>query len=69
MLNLTASTRDVAAYKRALLRDPCAYCNARANVLDHITPRRWSRGEGWQNLVGACFTAVVAPIVGTGGGA
>lgn len=42
------------AYKRAVLRDPCAYCGGAATVLDHIRSRREGGRSGWLNLAAAC---------------
>lgn len=45
-----------AAYKRALYLDPCAYCHAPAQHLDHITPRSVGGTAQWDNLTPACPT-------------
>jgi hypothetical protein len=40
---------------RALLRgDPCAYCGAKCEQLDHITPRARGGGDLVDNLTAAC---------------
>lgn len=42
-------------YKRALLRDPCAYCGRHgADVLDHIVARARGGENRWTNYTGAC---------------
>lgn len=48
------TTRDVAEYRRALLADPCAYCDATAQVLDHIEPRARGGRREPSNETGAC---------------
>jgi 5-methylcytosine-specific restriction endonuclease McrA len=41
-------------WSRVLLRDPCAYCGAASQAIDHVVPRR--HGGQWHpdNTVGAC---------------
>lgn len=46
--------RDVAAYKRALLADPCVYCGRAADVLDHIVPSAAGGENDWPNLAPSC---------------
>lgn len=47
--------REVAAYRRVLRNDPCAYCGSeKGGALDHIVPRSEARSSGWRNLTGAC---------------
>lgn len=46
--------RTVADYKRALRCDPCAYCGAPSNALDHIVPRSAGGPDDWTNRAGAC---------------
>jgi 5-methylcytosine-specific restriction endonuclease McrA len=48
------SPRDIAAYKVSLNSDPCAYCNERGALLDHITPKALGGGDGWHNRIAAC---------------
>lgn len=45
---------DAISYGEMLLRDPCSYCGAPTEQIDHIQP--FSRGgpNGWENLTGAC---------------
>lgn len=37
-------------------RDPCVYCLAAANTIDHIVPIARGGGSGHDNLVAACRT-------------
>ena len=37
-----------------VLSDPCSYCGAPADELDHITPVAVGGDGGWSNLTGAC---------------
>lgn len=48
------SQRDLAAYKKLLLGDPCAYCGAPSTVLDHVQARKRGGANDWTNLVGLC---------------
>lgn len=41
-------------YGRLLLGDPCAYCGAPAEVLDHIDAMRDGGSHGFENLTGCC---------------
>lgn len=41
-------------YGRALLADPCAYCDQVSEQLDHILSASRGGGNGWDNLTGAC---------------
>jgi 5-methylcytosine-specific restriction endonuclease McrA len=34
--------------------DPCAYCGAPADTIDHIDPLAWGGNNGWENLTAAC---------------
>jgi hypothetical protein len=36
------------------MRDPCVYCGARADGLDHIVPRSRRGSDEWQNRAPAC---------------
>lgn len=41
--------------EKAILRlDPCAYCGAKCQHLDHIEPRSQGGPDGWDNLTAAC---------------
>lgn len=42
------------AYKRAMRLDPCCYCGAPVEHLDHIIPRSRRGDDDWSNLTGAC---------------
>jgi 5-methylcytosine-specific restriction endonuclease McrA len=42
------------SYGLLLLGDPCAYCSARAVVLDHVQPQVSGGPHDAGNLVGAC---------------
>jgi 5-methylcytosine-specific restriction endonuclease McrA len=53
-ITLTVTPSDVAAYKLSLLTDPCAYCDAQAQVLDHVVPKARGGGDRWDNRAGAC---------------
>ena len=57
------TVREVAEYKRALRRDPCAYCGKRfwpvpdgimPPVLDGIVARSRGGSHAWDNLTLAC---------------
>jgi 5-methylcytosine-specific restriction endonuclease McrA len=37
-----------------LISDPCVYCGAASEVLDHIEPRVRGGSNHWSNLTGAC---------------
>lgn len=39
-----------------LIADPCAYCGAPADVLDHVVSRRRGGGNDWGNLAPACWS-------------
>ena len=48
---------EAKAYSRILADDPCAYCGAEMEEIDHIVPRPQWEGEGWNdwsNLSAAC---------------
>lgn len=51
---LTVKSYDVTAYKRSLRADPCAYCGADAEALDHIEPKDNGGEDGWANRTAAC---------------
>lgn len=42
-------------WRAILLGDPCVYCGAPADGLDHIQPRALGGGNGWINRAPACF--------------
>lgn len=46
--------RQVVAYRRSFLLDPCAYCGAPSTQLDHITPRSRGGDDAWDNRAGTC---------------
>lgn len=52
----TASSRVLGGYLRALRGDPCAYCGARSEALDHVHPRDSGGDNSWENLTGACHS-------------
>lgn len=41
-------------YRRALRRDPCAYCGGESAALDHIDPRSAGGVDGVENRTAAC---------------
>lgn len=51
---ITTSPAAIGAYKSALRRDPCSYCGAPADVLDHVTAQRDGGPDRWWNLTAAC---------------
>jgi hypothetical protein len=42
------------AWKSILRADPCAYCDARSEDIDHIKARSKGGADIWTNWVGAC---------------
>ena len=65
LLNITLepSPLDIAAYKRALRRDPCAYCGTtesslnprrRSRGVDHIEPVCSGGADDWTNMTSCC---------------
>jgi hypothetical protein len=51
--------RDPKAWEyvdRALQYDPCSYCGAPAETIDHIDPLSRGVNNGWENLTAACGT-------------
>lgn len=46
--------RALGAYRAVLMADPCAYCGASAECLDHITPMASGGGHDWQNITATC---------------
>lgn len=46
--------RLLGAYYAALRLDPCAYCGATADHIDHITPRNRDGENHWENYTAAC---------------
>lgn len=48
------SPRNVGDYKAAMRRDPCVYCGARAECLDHIDPKARGGANTWANLAPSC---------------
>jgi 5-methylcytosine-specific restriction endonuclease McrA len=55
-ITLTAepTSRSSAAYCRAMRADPCAYCGAPSQALDHIVPRSDGGSNDWTNRTGVC---------------
>lgn len=53
VFNVTPFSDDV-AYRRALRRDPCAYCSAPAAAVDHIEPRCAGGADVWENRTATC---------------
>ena len=49
-----AATTETGIYIAALKEDPCAYCGAPAEQLDHIDPRSRGGADAWDNLTPAC---------------
>jgi hypothetical protein len=41
-------------WRRVLLRDPCVYCGAKPESLDHIQPLAHGGANGWPNRAPAC---------------
>lgn len=52
----TQTPRDIAAYKRAMLADPCSYCGTPSQARDHIVPRTEGGPDDWTNRAGACHS-------------
>jgi 5-methylcytosine-specific restriction endonuclease McrA len=46
---------ETLAYPAVLLRDPCSYCGAPANSVDHVTPLSGGGLDNWENLTAACM--------------
>lgn len=44
----------VSEYRSAMAGDPCAYCGALGEVLDHIEPVGRGGANHWSNLTAAC---------------
>lgn len=42
------------AWRAVLLKDPCVYCGAPANGLDHIRPASRRGADDWENRAPAC---------------
>jgi 5-methylcytosine-specific restriction endonuclease McrA len=42
------------SYPAILLGDPCSYCGAPAEHIDHIVPLRRGGSGDWDNLTAAC---------------
>jgi 5-methylcytosine-specific restriction endonuclease McrA len=45
---------DLDAWARILRNDPCAYCGAPTEHLDHIVPVAEGGEQRWTNLTAAC---------------
>lgn len=45
---------DTQEYVAALIRDPCAYCDAAATGVDHIVPLKSDGTDRWDNLTACC---------------
>lgn len=48
------SRADEFAYRAAMRRDPCAYCWAASDTLDHIRPRSRGGANHSDNFAGIC---------------
>ena len=46
--------RDEVAYRRAMRRDPCAFCGLPSQALDHIVPAKDGGADDWTNRAGIC---------------
>lgn len=46
--------REMGEYGAVLMADPCAYCTAASEALDHIEPLSRGGATIWQNLAGVC---------------
>lgn len=46
--------RTARPYVAVLLSDPCSYCGARCEVIDHIEPVSRGGVGAWENLTAAC---------------
>ncbi|KPC63812.1 hypothetical protein ADL27_61320 [Streptomyces sp. NRRL F-6602] len=44
------------AYVQIIANDPCAYCGAPADTIDHIIPVAAGGGGEWGNLAPACLS-------------
>lgn len=51
---LEPCTRDSLDYKEILKADPCAYCGAPCEHIDHIVPVIVGGSNQWENLTAAC---------------
>ena len=54
MIGVELSRGAMRAYKASLRRDPCAYCGAPAEEIDHIVSRADGGPDDWTNWVGLC---------------
>jgi hypothetical protein len=45
---------DAEGYIKSMRCDPCAYCGAPADTVDHIEPRRDGGLDDWTNFTGSC---------------
>jgi 5-methylcytosine-specific restriction endonuclease McrA len=41
-------------HRIAIENDPCVYCGAEADTMDHVHPRSRGGTRGWHNAVAAC---------------
>jgi len=46
---------EVVAWRAIIRNDPCAYCGAPFEEIDHIVPHRLGGNDSWTNLIAACF--------------
>lgn len=51
---LRLAVQPTTAYMQALRSDPCAYCGAPAETLDHVDPTSKGGLDAWQNMTAAC---------------
>jgi 5-methylcytosine-specific restriction endonuclease McrA len=51
---LERSRRVRRPWRSILRRDPCAYCGAPAQTVDHIVAKARAGADRWDNLTGAC---------------
>lgn len=49
-----AGAYQCVAYRKAMRRDPCAYCGADSQELDHIVARSRGGSDDWHNRAGTC---------------
>jgi 5-methylcytosine-specific restriction endonuclease McrA len=59
--SFTSCTRsDEVEYKRAMRRDPCAYCGKPSSSTDHIQPTANEGKNEWTNMTGACHSCNIS---------